>query len=107
MLAFLDDILVMGKDFESHLDNLAKVFDRFRQYGIKLKPVKRECCTKGTIFLGRRVDEQGLAIGEEYVETIKDWKAPRNLKEVEQFLGFLNYHRTFIKVLSNSCSNNS
>jgi hypothetical protein len=27
-------------------------------------------------------------------------QAPRNLKEVEQFLGFVNYHRTFIKDLS-------
>jgi hypothetical protein len=31
VLAFLDDILVMGKDFESHLENLEKVFERFRQ----------------------------------------------------------------------------
>jgi len=35
VLAFLDDILVMRKDFESHLENLAKVFGRFRQSGIK------------------------------------------------------------------------
>jgi hypothetical protein len=33
-------------------------------------------------------------------KTIKEWKTPRNLKEVEQFLGFVNYHRTFIKDLS-------
>jgi hypothetical protein len=46
------------------------------------------------------VNGEGLAIGENYVQTIKEWKAPRNLKEVEQFLGFVNYHRTFIKDLS-------
>jgi hypothetical protein len=33
-----------------------------------------------------------LAIGEDYVQTIKEWKAPRNLKEVELFWGFVNYH---------------
>ena len=99
VLALLDDILVMGKDFESHMENLEKVFERFRQYGIKLKPVKCEFCTK-TTFLGRQVNGEGLAIGENYVLTIKEWKAPRNLKEVEQFLGFVNYHRTFIKDLS-------
>ena len=100
VLAFLDDILVMGKDFESHMENLEKVFERFQQYGIKLKPVKCEFCTKETTFLGRQVNGEGLAIGENYVQTIKEWKAPRNLKEVEQFLGFVNYHRTFIKDLS-------
>ena len=38
-----------------------------------------------------------MAIGEEYVEAIKEWKTPTNTKEVEQFLGFVNYHRNFIK----------
>ena len=38
-----------------------------------------------------------MVIGEEYEETIKEWKTPTNTKEVEQFLGFVNYHRNFIK----------
>ena len=40
MLAFLDDILVMGMNFEDHLKNLAEAFERFKQYGLKLKPRK-------------------------------------------------------------------
>lgn len=39
----------------------------------------------------------GMAIGEEYVEAIRTWKVPTCTKEVEQFLGFVNYHRNFIK----------
>ena len=34
VLAFLDDVLVLGRDFESHICNLAKVFQRFRDYGV-------------------------------------------------------------------------
>ena len=37
VLAFLDDILVLGKNFEDHLQNLEDVFRRFRSYGLKLK----------------------------------------------------------------------
>lgn len=40
VLAFLDDILVMGKSFADHLQNLQLVFERFRQNGLKLKPAK-------------------------------------------------------------------
>lgn len=40
MPAFLDDILVLGKTFDQHLVYLADAFERFRQYGIKLKPKK-------------------------------------------------------------------
>jgi hypothetical protein len=32
VLAFLDDILVLGKDFEGHLANLRAVLVRFREY---------------------------------------------------------------------------
>lgn len=40
VLAFLDDILMMGKSFADHLQNLQLVFVRFRQYGLKFKPAK-------------------------------------------------------------------
>jgi hypothetical protein len=31
-LAFLDDILVLGRDFEGHLANLRAILVRFREY---------------------------------------------------------------------------
>lgn len=38
-----------------------------------------------------------MAIGDECVEAVKNWKTPTTTKEIEKFLGFANYHRTFIK----------
>lgn len=40
VLAFLDDILVLGKNFQDYLDNIIEVLQRFRSYGLKLKPQK-------------------------------------------------------------------
>ncbi|VDI13362.1 Hypothetical predicted protein [Mytilus galloprovincialis] len=97
VLAFLDDILVMGKTFEDHLQNLTSVFERFREYGLKLKPRKCDFFQKEIDFLGRTINRDGMAIGSEYVEVVKKWKVPTTTREVEQFLGFANYHRTFIK----------
>jgi hypothetical protein len=34
VLAFLDYILVLGKDFEGHLANLRAVLVRFKEYGM-------------------------------------------------------------------------
>ena len=36
----LDDVIVLGLNFEVHLTNLAKVFQRLRQHNLKLKPRK-------------------------------------------------------------------
>ena len=38
VIAFLDDVVVLGRDFDSHMVNLSDVLRRFEQYGMKLKP---------------------------------------------------------------------
>ena len=53
-LAFLDDLLVLGKDPQDHLKNLESVFQRFRHYGLKFKPTKCELFQRKVEFLGRR-----------------------------------------------------
>ena len=97
VLAFLDDILVMGKNIQDHMINLRTVFNRFREHGLKLKPKKCELFQTEVQFLGRTINQDGMAIGEEYVKVIKDWPEPKTTKEVERFVGFTNYHRSFIK----------
>jgi len=34
---------------------------------------------------------------ESKVQTIRDWPAPRRVKDVQSFLGFANFYRRFIK----------
>lgn len=97
VLAFLDGILVMGKSFADHLQNLQLVFERFRQYGLKLKPAKYLIFQSEVEFLGRKVNKTGMAIGDEYVEVVKKWQIPKTMKEVEKFLGFAYYHGAFMK----------
>jgi hypothetical protein len=55
VLAFLDDMLVLGSDFQSHLTNLKHVFEHFRQYQLKLKP--RKC-----VLFKKTVDNAFFAI---------------------------------------------
>ena len=40
VIAFLDDVVVFGCDFDSHIVNLSDILRRFEQYGMKLKPNK-------------------------------------------------------------------
>lgn len=96
-LAYLDDILVLGFDFEDHLEKLGHVLARFKQYNLKFKPKKCHFFQKEVKFLGRIVNGNGVMITPENIETMKNWPEPKNVKELESFLGFMNYHRDHVR----------
>ena len=97
VLAFLDDILVLGSKFKEHLFHIREVLLRFRKHQLKLKPKKCILFQRKVDFLGRLVSEDGIELTETDIKTVLDWQAPQNTREVEQFLGLVNYHRNFIK----------
>jgi hypothetical protein len=100
ILAFLDDMVVLGISAQEHVDNLRLVVDRFRTAGLKSKPKKCEIFLPGVEFLGRKVNREGVHMGDQYIISVRDWKVPTNSKEVDRFLGFANYHRLFNKEFS-------
>ena len=97
VLAYLDDVVVIGKDFESHIQNLKIVFDRFRKYDLKLKARKCALFQTEILFLGRKINAQGVQMTEIDIDKVRNWSQPLNNKELQQFLGYVNYHRDFIK----------
>ena len=62
--------------------------------------VKLEKCkwkVREVEFLGVVIGPKGVEIQKEKVEGVLNWPAPRNIKEVQKFLGLANYYRRFIK----------
>ena len=97
VLAYLDDIIVLGTDFQHHLENLEKVFKRFRQHNLKLKPRKCVLFQTEVKFLGKIVSKEGVAVNPDNIKAVNTWPTPKSTKDVEKFLGFVNYHRDHIK----------
>jgi len=97
VVVFLDDILIYSKSPEDHAVHLRKVFDVLRQQRLFPKKSKCEFAKESVEFLGHVVSSRGLGHGGEKVQAVRDWKAPENVKELQRFLGFVNYYRRFIK----------
>ena len=95
-LAYLDDVIVMGENFSSHMRNLRSVLTRFQKYNLKLNPKKCNLFQTEIKFLGKIVNSKGISINPESIDTVKNWPEPKCKKEVESFLGFANYHRDHI-----------
>lgn len=52
---------------------------------------------EGLQFLGRLVTEKGVSITTESVKCMAEWPTPKCKKDLEAFLGYVNYHREHIK----------
>ena len=48
-------------------------------------------------YLGYIIAESGVRMSLEKISIIKGWLTPKNISEVQSFLGFTNFYRRFIK----------
>ena len=95
-LVYLDDIIVLGKDFDTALENLRAVFLRLRQANLKLKVSKCQLLQKQVVFLGHLVSDLGITCAPDKVQQIEDWPQPRDKTEVKSFLGLVGYYRKMV-----------
>lgn len=97
---YLDDIIVFGNSIQEHNKNLITLFERLRNTGLKLQPDKCEFLRPELEFLGHIITKDGVKPNPNKINTIKNFKQPKNLTEVKSFLGLGGYYRKFIKHFS-------
>ena len=76
VIAFLDHLVVLGRDFDSHVVTLPGVLRRFEQYGMKLKPNKCQLLQNSVEFLRRLVCWEGVQVPPGEVIRIDNWVVP-------------------------------
>ena len=96
-LIYLDDIIIFSDTFENHLCRLAAVFQRIHQYNLKLKASKCEIFRSEVTYLGHVVSESGIKTDPEKIKVLKEWLAPKSVKDVRKLLGVTGYYRRFVK----------
>ena len=97
VIVYLDDVIVLGTDFTDSIEAFRKVFLRFREHSLKLKPRKCQFFKREVEFLGKLVSGNGIAIASDKLEAEKNRPVPTDSKQLFSFLGFMNYHRNHIK----------
>lgn len=74
LLLYLNDILVVAKDFPTHMERIAKVFQRLRAAGLKLKHSKCEILNEKVLYLCHIASAQRVTTDPENIESIKQRK---------------------------------
>ena len=91
MAVYIDDIIVVGSSKVVHLRILREVFVRLRNANVLAKKSKCSFVQKEVVYLGYRIDEQGVQHPtEEHLEAIRKMPTPINAKELRSFWGMIN-----------------
>ena len=102
--AYLDDLLVCGKDMDSHFKNLETVLSTLKAAGLKAKLTKCEFLKSKISFLGHKIDGDGIHTMDDKIVAIKNFPRPKSVENVRSFLGLCGYYRSFIDGFSKLAS---
>ncbi|CAK1601771.1 unnamed protein product [Parnassius mnemosyne] len=96
-LVYLDDIIIVGRTFEEHLQILERVLMKIQSANLKLSPKKCLLFKRQVSFLGYTVSEEGIRTDPEKIAAVKDWPVPKDKAQLRAFLGLCSYYRRFVK----------
>ncbi|UYV68415.1 hypothetical protein LAZ67_5004264 [Cordylochernes scorpioides] len=99
-LCYLDDVINYSSDFSTHLKRIEAVLRCFREANLKLNNKKCQFAFEELEILGHITNQHGIKPAEHNIKAIRDFPRPKNIKEVQSFLGMCSYYRKLIKGFS-------
>ncbi|XP_039169970.1 uncharacterized protein LOC120294106 [Eucalyptus grandis] len=97
---YVDDMIAKTRPGKSHVETLKKLFDRLREFKLRLNPAKCVFGAASGKLLGFMVSSKGIEIDPSKAKAICELQPPSTVKEVRSLLGRLNYIARFISQLS-------
>lgn len=95
---YVDDVIIFGCSLKHHNENLIQVFERMRQYNLKLNPHKCDFLQPEVTYLGHLFTPNGIKTDPypSKYNVVKNYPTPENADETRRFVAFCNYYRRFV-----------
>ncbi|KAL4272427.1 hypothetical protein GQ457_13G018080 [Hibiscus cannabinus] len=81
VVIFIDNILIYSHSKDEHAKHLQIVLQTLRDRQLYAKFSKCECWLSKVAFLGHIISANGIMVDPKKVQTILDWRPPRNVSE--------------------------
>jgi hypothetical protein len=93
---YLDDIVLASHSVEEHVVHLRQLFERLQQFGLVINGEKCIFGQSSVEFLGHKVSAKGALPLQGNVKAILDFPQPQSVKQLQGFLGSVNFYRRFL-----------
>jgi hypothetical protein len=91
---YINDLLVITKSSnDDNLNKIEQVFIKLHDAGLKVNAAKSFFCKQETEYLGYILSRDGVRPQPKRVQAILMLNLPNNVKELQQFLGVVQYYR--------------
>ena len=97
IIAYLNDILIFSKEYDEHIEHVRKVLKKIENAKLQLKLKKCEFHVQETEFLGHWITTNGIQMDKHKIKAIQDWPELKNIKEIQQFAGLVNYYQKYLR----------
>ena len=92
VVSFIDDVIVKTEEEAGHDEIVEEVVKRLVENDLYIKPEKYKWKVREVGFMGVVIRLEGIKIEEEKVKGVLDWPTPKEIKNVQKFLGLANYY---------------
>lgn len=97
---YLDDILIFRKTIEDHIETIRKICHRLRKHKLFVNRNKSAFLPEKISVLGRVLTASGIIAAPEKLHKVKNWEIPQTRKQLQGFMGMVNYLSRYIPRLS-------
>ena len=96
VINYVDDILIFSRSFNEHMDHLDTVLSKLTSAGFTVNAQKCSFCKSEIKFLGHVISREKLMPDPQRIESILNYPAPKNQKQLRRFLVVCSFHQRFI-----------
>src|SRR5258708_6374591 len=95
-ICYMDDILIYSASLTDHRRITQEILQTLHSYKLFLQPEKCKFKHQEVDYLGLVISKDHVAMDPVKVQGVTDWPQPAKVKDVQSFIGFMNFYQRFI-----------